>query len=140
MSQTEKPSGTPGNRRFGVRRKPRGLGKVPGSVRAGNVQLAHQLLDVSRSGARLLVRSELQKGAVVYVALPWPSKAQQDAVAATVAWCVATANDGFCVGVQFHRLLSEEELSLVLGPTESAILPPTNPSAPHRNQPAPPLR
>jgi len=140
MSQTSKSTNTPGNRRCGPRRKPRGLGRVPCTVRVGNVQLAQALLDVSRSGARLLVRSELEKGTVVQIALPWPTKAQQPAETATVAWCVAAANGAFCVGVQFQRVLSEEELGQVVGAPESSPQLPTVPSIHLHNRPAPPLR
>jgi hypothetical protein len=131
MSQNEEPSATAKNRRFGVRRKPRPLARVSCTTAQARANLALALLDVSRSGARLLIRSELAKGLEVAIGLPWPGKPRQDALRATVVWCVAAAIGGYCVGVQFHRLLSEEDLRLVVENTETGSIPATFPLTAH---------
>ncbi len=136
MSQNEEQSPAVKNRRFIPRRKPRGPARVTCTTAPGRANLAQTLLDVSRSGARLLIRSELARGVEVAVGLPWPGRARHDTLQATVAWCLAVARGGFCVGVQFHRLLSEETLRSVLSSAEAA--PPSSQASlptPTANQP-----
>jgi hypothetical protein len=127
MSQIDEEAPLVKNRRFGTRRQPRTPTEVTCKTARGSANLAKALLDVSRSGARLLIRSKLAKGAVVKIGLPWPDQAPHDILGATVAWVVAVIDGGFCVGVQFHRLLSEEDLRLVVGGHEPVPPPPRAP-------------
>jgi hypothetical protein len=136
MSQHEEPPPPVKNRRFGPRRKPRGPAWVTCTTSLGKANLARTLLDVSRSGARLLLRSQLAPGAHVAVGLPWPGRARQDTLAATVAWCLPIATGGFCVGVQFHRLLSDALLEQVVTNPESGLPIPFGLRTPMGNLPA----
>jgi hypothetical protein len=78
------------------------------------MNVARALLDVSQTGARLLVTQELTAGREVEVGLLGAGQTRRTIRAAHVVWCVATAEGGFCVGLRFQKPLAEADLQLLL--------------------------
>ena len=66
--------------------------------------LVRSLLDLSRSGARLLVAVPLEEGQEVALALQEPSQPQPLTIPAVVVWSAAGEGGGW-VGVFFWRWL-----------------------------------
>jgi hypothetical protein len=62
--------------------------------------LVRSLLDLSKSGARLLVAVPLEEGQEVALVLQEPSQPQPLTIPAVVVWSAA-GEDGCCVGVFF---------------------------------------
>jgi hypothetical protein len=62
-------------------------------------------LDISETGARLLVKEPLQTGQEVEVCLAGPAGFREIKALARVVWSLATADGAFCVGVQFEKRL-----------------------------------
>jgi hypothetical protein len=103
MSEPEPPSR---NRRRTLRRKATRRARV--ACHAGpfgfGPNLALSLLDVSESGACVLLSAPLEPGKEVEVHLTGPGQVRGLRVAATVTWCRA-ADGGHCAGLEFHRSL-----------------------------------
>jgi hypothetical protein len=100
------------NRRLSGRRPPKRSTKATGHKGAlglgPNVLLS--VVDLSESGARLLVKVALEKGQEVEVNLQGQSHPRPIKVPAVVVWSTATAEGNCSVGVSFHRRLSYTEL------------------------------
>jgi hypothetical protein len=98
------------NQRLSPRRTPkRGTRATghPGALATGpNVVLS--LLDLSKSGARLLVAEPLQEGQGVALTLQESSQAQPLTIPAVVVWS-APGEGGCCVGVFFWQWLHYTE-------------------------------
>ena len=95
------------NRRVSRRQKPKRSTKavcLKGAFGLGR-NIALSVLDVSETGARLVVKESLAPGPEVEVSLesiqlPRPAKR-----AATVGWCVAAENGTYGIGVRFAKML-----------------------------------
>jgi hypothetical protein len=99
------------NRRLGPRRNAQKGVRLVCVLGAGfGPNVARTLLDVSESGARFLVRSELANGREVEVTLQGPADRHPLTVRGSVAWCVAAASGEFCVGIRFQHYLSYDEV------------------------------
>jgi hypothetical protein len=109
MSQTD--SANP-NRRRQRRQKSRGSTKVTCTVGKWGLgqNVARSLLDVSASGARLVVTVALTVGQEVEVSLQGTWHLRPLKLPAQVVWCVATADGGYCAGLQFERHLPYADL------------------------------
>jgi len=96
------------NRRANPRRFPKSSTRA--TCRRGYLGLrpniAFSLLDVSETGARLLVKESLAKGEEVELGLLAPGCVREFSLPGEVVWCVATAAGAHCIGVQFQKRLS----------------------------------
>jgi hypothetical protein len=104
------------NRRLSRRLPPKGKVKVfcrNGLDLGPNVGLA--LLDISETGARLLVNTELPKGQEITVTLDSPSHSKYLRLLATVMWCVPAEEDKFLVGIQFAKRFPYRDLAALGG-------------------------
>src|SRR5262245_66304704 len=104
MSQTEKRA----NHRVGPRRVPKGGSRAAGRRGALGLgpNIVLKLLDISETGARLLVKEPLKVGQEVEVSLSAPAGFREVKVLARVVWGLATADGAYCVGVQFEKRLA----------------------------------
>jgi len=105
------------NRRRAVRRKPRSYVRLEcrkGSMGLG-VNLAMTLLDVSETGARLVVRQELpltQQVEVVFAAHGTNQNVKRQAV---IRWQLKLDDGKYCLGIEFEKRLAYAEwLNLAL--------------------------
>ena len=96
------------NRRVSPRRSPKGATRV--SCRRGCLGLgpniAVTLLDVSETGARLIVKGALIPGQEIELGLLAPGCVREYSVPGEVVWSVETASGAHCIGVQFEKRLS----------------------------------
>lgn len=100
------------NRRANPRRAPKGSTRVTcrrGSLGLGP-DLALSLLDVSETGARLLVKEPLAIGQEVELGLLAPGCVREYLLPGVVVWAIETAAGGHCVGFQFQKRLSYSAL------------------------------
>ena len=100
------------NRRLSRRRPAKGRVKVAcrrGALDIGS-NLALSLLDVSETGARLMVKQALEPGREVSIGLEGQSSIRPIPRVAVVAWCVAAADGAFCTGVIFQKRLAYRDL------------------------------
>lgn len=77
-----------------------------------NIALA--LLDISETGARLIIkeaRKPLQELEVCF--LP-PGHTREFKMPSRVVWCVPTADGNFCIGVQFDKYLNYAALQEIV--------------------------
>jgi hypothetical protein len=107
----DEPKSPPANRRACRRQRPKRTTKLV--CRMGRTgmgpNLAHAMLDVSESGARILATAPLAVGSVVEVSLEALWLRQPLRREAEVVWCVATADGRHAAGLQFEKLLSYAE-------------------------------
>jgi hypothetical protein len=98
------------NRRLSPRRRPkrgtRATGHL-GTLTTGP-NIVRSLLDLSKSGARLLVAVPLQEGQELALVLQESSQTQPLTIPAVVVWSAA-GEDGCCVGVFFWEWLQYTE-------------------------------
>jgi hypothetical protein len=96
------------NRRANPRRAPKRSTRV--TCRRGSLGLgpniALSLLDVSETGARLLVKRPLVRGAEIELGLLAPGSVRASTLPAVVIWAVETADGTHCIGVQFQKRLT----------------------------------
>jgi hypothetical protein len=99
------------NRRIHSRRCPKRGTKA--TCRLGTLDLGPNLvlalLDVSETGVRLLLREPVGAAKEVTVTLEGSHHRRPLRLTGRVAWCLATAEGGHCVGVQFERRLPYAE-------------------------------
>jgi hypothetical protein len=104
------------NRRARRRMAPKRSTKVAcykGALGLGS-NIAVSVLDVSENGIRLLVKTALEPDQEIVIRLeglgqrPHPLK-----LAASVMWCVPTADGNFCVGTKFQRTLQYADLHAI---------------------------
>ncbi|MBI1916030.1 MAG: PilZ domain-containing protein [Planctomycetes bacterium] len=104
------------NRRANPRRAPKSSTRV--TCRRGTLglgpNLALSLLDVSETGARLLVKEPLATGQEIELGLLAPGALRESTLPALVVWTLETADGAHCAGVQFQKRLSYAAL-LALG-------------------------
>ena len=72
--------------------------------------LALTLLDVSETGARLVVKEPITRGQEIELGLLAPGCVREYALSGVIVWAVATASGAHCVGVQFQKRLSYSAL------------------------------
>jgi len=98
-------------RRHAPRRAPQGGIKVFCRDAGGiaSTDLALSFLDVSETGARLLIRSPLDAGQESEIVLLGQYRLRPTRVQAEVVWTGRTAEGAWCVGVQFRRRLTHAE-------------------------------
>jgi hypothetical protein len=93
------------NRRASRRRRPKPSTRL--ACRCGAFGLGHDVpavaLDLSETGARLLLEEELFPGQEVELAFQSPNRPRPLKVAAEVVWCEPEPNGGFGAGVRFRR-------------------------------------
>jgi hypothetical protein len=94
------------NRRRSPRRTPKRGTRATGHLGAlaTSPNIVRSLLDLSKSGARLLVAVPLEEGQGMEVALQESSQAQPLTIPAVVVWS-AVGEGGCCVGVFFWQWL-----------------------------------
>lgn len=95
------------NRRRAARRKPRGYVKLEcrkGAIGLGT-NVATTLLDVSETGARLIVAQELAIQQEVEVVLSGHGIRQLIRRLSRVRWQVKLEDGKFCIGVEFEKRL-----------------------------------
>jgi hypothetical protein len=88
--------------------------RVRVTCRKGSLDLGHNLalslLDVSQTGARVVVQSALAAGQEVSVTLEAPASGRRARRTAAVVWCVPLAEGGCCVGLRFEKPLPYADL------------------------------
>jgi hypothetical protein len=97
------------NRRLAPRRKPRSYVKLEcrqGSMGLGK-NLAITLLDLSETGARLIIRQELPAKQEVEVVLAGMNQTVK--MLANVRWQVKLHDGNFCIGVAFQKRIPYRE-------------------------------
>ncbi len=72
--------------------------------------LAVAVLDVSETGARLVLKADLPKGQEVELALENVGGRAVKGLA-EIVWSVALADGNFCVGAHFHKFISYTDLT-----------------------------
>ena len=70
-----------------------------------------KVVDISLHGAKLQTYSALKRGETIWLTLP-----EIGSIAADVMWA-----DDFIGGCQFHKLLDEDVLARLIGPSDSAL-------------------
>ncbi len=98
---------SPRNRRLSARRHPRGRCKVTchrGQFDLGP-NLARALLDVSETGVRLVLGTDLPRRQAVLVSLEGQGHHRPVRIPGVITWSVPTAEGTFCVGVKFDKRL-----------------------------------
>ncbi len=99
-------------RRLSPRRPARGVLKAvcrQGALEPGP-NLALSVLDLSETGARLVIREPLAPGRKVYVNLEGAGNSRPILRGGDVVWSLPTADGTFCVGVNFHKRLQPGDL------------------------------
>src|SRR4051812_47397863 len=99
------------NRRMAVRRKPRSYVKLEcrkGSLGLG-VNLGTTVLDVSETGARLVIRQELPEKQEVEVVFAGQTFQQTIKRLAYIRWQLRLDDGKYCLGVEFEKRLSYTE-------------------------------
>jgi hypothetical protein len=100
------------NRRLTPRRRAKNSSRVTcikGALGLG-ANLGVKLLDVSETGARLVVKEALNPGQEVELNLEAPGGGRPVRLPAEVIWSVPTADGQHCVGTSFHKRLSYADL------------------------------
>jgi hypothetical protein len=95
------------NRRLHLRRRPKGTTRVTCS-RGGlglGPNIASGLLDISETGVRLLVRGPVVLTKEVSVTLESPQYRKPLRLVGRAAWCLATVEGLYCVGIEFEKRL-----------------------------------
>lgn len=104
------------NRRRARRQGPAGTTRVRAYANAlglgPNVALA--VLDLSETGARLLLKQEVPAGREIEVRLEGNSRSVK--ALARVVWSVPAADGSFCAGAEFAKPLAYAELSALARP------------------------
>jgi hypothetical protein len=137
MSEPEKRSPSPADRRASRRRPPRGSIRIEcrkGSHSLGR-NIGKQFLDLSETGVRLLASAELRPGDEVEVILTggWSMKPLKRL--GRVVWAFKAGEDGYCAGLRFDKPLSYTQVQELSSPPSP--YPMTNPprAAPQARQP-----
>src|SRR5260370_9951102 len=105
------------NRRLSLRRRPKVRINVTcrkGSMDLG-ANLAVALLDVSESGASLLVKEAMPVNQEASVSLESPNHTRPLLRVGTVMWSLPTAGGGHCAGINFQKYLPYKDLHFLAG-------------------------
>ncbi len=107
--QTSKPSTR--EKRASRRHSPKGTtrAKVTRSALGLGPNIALDVLDLSETGVRLLLKEDLKRGQEFEVVLE-SAACRPVKTVAEVIWSLATADGKFCVGARFVKLLSYRDL------------------------------
>lgn len=98
---------TPRNRRACRRHKPKASAKafcLKGSLGLGR-NIAVSIIDVSETGARLMVKEAIKQEQDVEVILEHTSLAKPVKRVGKVMWCEPTEEGSYRIGVRFEKLL-----------------------------------
>jgi hypothetical protein len=121
QSQVKPPGPSPEDRRCEPRLPPRGGVDVTCRALPDGQDLALAILDVSASGARLLVRGTLTIGQEVEVCMypvTIPAGFQKTG---RIAWAASLPGGYFSVGVQFDTPLPPDACELLASPSEPPL-------------------
>jgi hypothetical protein len=112
MSQPSPPSRPEKNRRLSSRRPPKRSTRATGHKGALGLgpNLVLSVVDLSESGARLVVEVPLEKGQEVELNLQGQSHPRPVKLPAVVAWTAAVEGGNYSVGVTFQRRLAYTDL------------------------------
>jgi hypothetical protein len=95
------------NRRIHLRRRPKGCAKS--ACRRGSIDLgpnlAVRVLDVAEGGIRLVVRENIDREQEVTLTLEGLQHSRPLRIFGRVIWCVSTATNEHCIGIQFDKRL-----------------------------------
>ena len=103
---------SPRERRLSPRRPARGVLKAvcrQGALEPGP-NLALAVLDLSETGARLVIKEALEPGRKVYINLEGKEDARPVLRGGDVVWSLPTADGRYCIGVHFHKPLQPGDL------------------------------
>ena len=109
MAQVEREA----NRRGSRRRAPKGSTKVHcyrGLIGCGP-DVAHAVLDISETGASLLLKAPFKTGERLEVNLESIAHRRPVKKMASVIWCVPAGEDRYVVGVKFEGTLPYSDLN-----------------------------
>jgi PilZ domain len=102
-----------GNRRASRRRPPKSSSKIycyRGPMGLG-ANLAVSVLDVSETGANLVVKAPFRRGEEMELNLEGIVHRRPIRKTATVVWCVATDKDRWVVGIKFQGVVRYADLT-----------------------------
>ena len=104
---------TAGNRRASRRRPPKGSTRIYGyrGPLGLGANVAVSILDLSETGASLVVKAPFKRGEDMEVNLEGIVHRRPIRKMATVVWCVATDNERWAVGVKFQGALRYADLN-----------------------------
>ena len=112
-AETKSTAKAQANRRVAPRRNARGRVECrPGSAGQGS-NVAKSLLDISETGARLLLRQSIEPGRRVELRLHGWGHVSPLAVVAQVIWCEPAKDGMFRIGVRFEQHLSYHDFKLL---------------------------
>jgi hypothetical protein len=97
------------------REKPQGNTPLTCRLEDGGPDVALALLDVSQNGIRLVVAEPLDAGRPIAVELERRGGHPPLQLRADVVWCMATAEQTYCVGARFHDYLPFSDLESIAG-------------------------
>jgi hypothetical protein len=106
------PEPTTPNRRRQRRQKSKGSTKVTCTAGKWGLgpNLARSVLDLSSTGACLVLSAALEKGQDVEVSLQGTWQVRPLKLPAQVVWCLAAADGTWCAGIRFQRNLEYSDL------------------------------
>ena len=112
MSQPNPPKPPERNRRLSQRRPPKRSTKATGHKGPLGLgpNVVVSVVDLSESGARLVVKVPLEKGQEVEVNLQGQSQARPVKLPAVVVWVTPLPDSTYSAGVAFQRRLSYPDL------------------------------
>jgi hypothetical protein len=112
MSQLNPPTPPQRNRRLTQRRPPKRSTKATGHKGPMGLgpNVVMSVVDLSESGARLVVKVPLEKGQEVEVHLQGQSQSRPIKLPAVVVWAVPQQDGTYSAGVSFQRRLSYADL------------------------------
>jgi hypothetical protein len=108
------------NRRTSTRRKARASVQLTcrkGALGLG-ANICRSVLDVSDTGARLVVRDKLPLPAEVEISITSYGMRQPIKRLANVRWQVELADGGFCIGIEFQKRLPYRDWQTLAAPSD----------------------
>ncbi|HEV3258845.1 MAG TPA: PilZ domain-containing protein [Gemmataceae bacterium] len=102
------PASSNKNRRQSIRRMPKGKPRISclkGSLGLGR-NIGAAVLDISETGIRMIVSVPLEKRQEIEVTVEGPAQPHPVKLMADVVWCVATADNRYCIGARFQKHLN----------------------------------
>lgn len=121
----------PQNRRRSQRRKPRTSVKVEcrkGAYGMG-ANLASDLLDISDSGVRMVVKQPLDAKTEVEIVVNGYGMKQALKRVGTVRWLLKLDSGLFCVGIEFQKRIDYRDWQNVASPASAEPMRPVDPLA-----------
>ncbi len=103
------------NRRISPRKKPRAIIRVEcrkGALGLG-ANICVQMLDISETGIRLVVKAELRPKDEVEILITGTGLSGPVKRLADVCWIVPMENKNWCIGVRMQKLLPYRDLQII---------------------------